>query len=453
MKKLLSLLVLVLLVVPSMVFAEDAPNILKGNITVKRTCYQNIHEYYEFYSILQITDVTYNSDGKVDKFNFYALNDSVTSILANVKDSNGNPAFYIAPIDGPGPIYVRVLSTDFDPVALAKELIAKEAYSSRYLNVMYSQSAEFDCPFGYIIITSSSDTEPSVMPFLDDLTFKPKYVASSFNLVFDNDPLNSEEYQAQINEVIPHTITVNNLKNKTSEMIVIYLGYEEIIDKKVEMYLVKEDGTKELLDNSKFINALTEEDINITFNKDFTTKIDASDKVEIKFNAKLLTELNTRFSTAVSLYTGSNNYHQLEIKRIYYSDHRIYFANEEVNPVVFKGTFKILDKDNNDITKIITGNDTIEVNDYFFDVVGLKPGKYILKTVENNSGYNIPNNVEFEVLNQYYSENFITLSRSGIVDLPLTGGTGTTLLISLGSIFTILAIALLITKYKFVKEN
>ena len=60
MKKLLSLLVLVLLVVPSMVFAEDAPNILKGNITVKRTCYQNIHEQYDFYSILQITVSKYS---------------------------------------------------------------------------------------------------------------------------------------------------------------------------------------------------------------------------------------------------------------------------------------------------------------------------------------------------------------------------------------------------------
>ena len=154
-----------------------------------------------------------------------------------------------------------------------------------------SDTLETNIPFGYVVIQSEFSTTPGLVLFTEDMVYEPKYVATTIESYIDEDYEGTNNYQAEINEEVTQSVVISNLKNKTNDRVELYLMGQKLVNNDVKAYLVKEDGTKTLLDKENYYCDIEKESeqsdiIRLSFRKDFNTTLDETDKILVKYKTE-----------------------------------------------------------------------------------------------------------------------------------------------------------------------
>ena len=474
MKKLVNILLVLAMVlgmIPTMVNAEKSYNTNDGKITIKSA---KENQVYKIYEVLKLE--SFDSDKRA-----YAY--KATEAWERFINSAGIKGTYVN-VDAQG--YVTWVPAK-DNEAGAAEFAAKAlAYAQDETNNITATATkesgnnttvEFTgLNLGYYLVDSSLGALCGLTTTAKEVTIHEKNTAGDMKKEVKIDAVNyGESNTASIGDTIEYKIEVT-------------------IGKGAETYTLTDllDESLTLDVNSISVTAPNVTDfatINTTATNDYTFKvvIDGSKlaegtEVTITYSAVLNEKAKKVNNNKATLVYGNNNKIEKETKTYTYEFDLI--KTDSSNVLLDGAKFRLYDAatGGNEIkvilideadhiyrvaTKAENAAEAITVTDGKATIFGLGNGTYYLEETKQPEGYNkLASRVEVKVENAdnkattETADNVIKYVRGGVrvinyngTVLPTTGGLGTTLFITIGSLVALMAAVVLVTNKRMANEN
>ena len=425
-------------------------------------------EDYSLYQMLKIAsfDVDENNSGKVSYIvdsNWYDFFSKGT-YAANFDVTNATPN---------GEHYVIVKSTPTDMRQFAKDALAYAKNNKiAPVNTKTATSTTVEWTglvLGYYLSESTVGVVCSIDSTLPNVIISEKNELPSIDKVMSG---TVKVNNGSIGDVIDYTITINNVGGKKNvkvidtitEGLTYYDMENSFVVKNGATTLVKDtDYTLVISGNTFTINLLN----TTTMNKDSVITI----KYKAQINEKSLT--NTANQNEADLYYGKNTKVEGTSTSTYTYGFKIHKTNgtealegakfklydsatsgNEIKVVFVKTENNVnyyrvaMASESASATEIVAGNAVID---------GLALGTYYLEETFAPEGYNkLASRVQISL--SVNDDGTFTYGNQEIINttgavLPSTGGIGTTLFITIGSLMTVVAGIVLITKFRLSKEN
>ena len=471
MKKLVNILLVLAMVlgmIPTMVNAEKSYNTNDGKITIDPA---KENQVYNIYEVLELE--SFDSDKKA-----YAYK-AATEAWKTFINSNGIKGVYVN-VDAQG--YVTWVSG-----ASAAEFAAKAlAYAKDETNNIAATATkesgnnttvEFTgLNLGYYLVDSSLGALCDLTTTAKEVTIHEKNTVGDMKKEVKIDAVNyGESNTASIGDTIEYKIVVK-------------------IGKGAETYTLTDllDESLTLKDNSISVTAPNVTDfatINTTATNDYTfkvviegSKLAEDTEVTITYSAVLNEKAKKVNNNKATLVYGNNNKIEKETKTYTYefdliktdssnvlldgAEFRLYDAATGGNEI------KVIFDEANHIYRVATEAEkdaavAITATNGKATIFGLGNGTYYLEETKQPEGYNkLASRVEVKVENAdnkattETADNVIKYVRGGVrvinyngTVLPTTGGLGTTLFITIGSLVALMAAVVLVTNKRMANEN
>lgn len=446
----------------------------------------------ETYKAYKVFDVTNSGDN----YAYTIAKDSVwKDVIANYKDENGMVVFTLTPSANNS----NVLVVTFD-----KDTFTDGAHFAKYLSesipdaaVCTTKTAESDGELvfddmgtGYYFLDTSLGSLCSLDTTIDTVTVREKNTIPGLTKELVGSDKDEDSQTATVGEVIDFKIAVTDSKG-TDKKITVHdtmsagltldntsfkvFTTEKVNDEDVDVEVATDNysiSTENITDGCTF---------HVEFTEDYVTELDENDVVYITYSA-VVNEEAAKVTEGGTVLEGANNAAYSEYSKqtteedevkVYTYKFDIVKTTKDAN-VLTGAKFKLYDaatagneiavvKVENGIYRVAEDDETgVEIEAGSVEIRGLGNGKYYLEETEAPAGYNIlTERKEFEIKdsdndatvtdNVYISGGLQVINNAG-VELPSTGGMGTTIFYVLGSIMALGAGVLLVTK-KRVGEN
>ena len=477
MKKLVNILLVLAMVlgmIPTMVNAEKSYNTNDGKITINPA---KENQVYKIYEVLKLE--SFDSDKGAKGAYAYKATEAWKTFI----NSAGIKGVYVN-VDAQG--YVTWVPAK-DNEAGAAEFAAKAlAYAKDETNNIAATATkesgnnttvEFTgLNLGYYLVDSSLGALCGLTTTDKEVTIHEKNTAGDMKKEVKIDAVNyGESNTASIGDTIEYKIVVK-------------------IGKGAETYTLTDllDESLTLKDNSISVTAPNVTDfatINTTATNDYTfkvviegSKLAEGTEVTITYKAVLNEKAEKVNNNKATLVYGNNNKIEKETKTYTYEFDLI--KTDSSNVLLDGAKFKLYDAatGGNEIkvilideanhiyrvaTKAENAAEAITVTDGKATIFGLGNGTYYLEETKQPEGYNkLASRVEVKVENAdnkattETADNVIKYVRGGVrvinyngTVLPTTGGLGTTLFITIGSLVALMAAVVLVTNKRMANEN
>lgn len=330
---------------------------------------------------------------------------------------------------------------------------------------------------GYYLVDSSlgalcglNTTNPSA-----EIQEKNSETTVDKKIIENNTPVS--ENDASIGDTIYYetTITVGT----GAEKYVLYDKMEEGLTLNVDSIKVYLNNTEVASANNYTISTTTTGyTFVITFEETFTKALKTNDKIVVRYSAVLneKAEISTDSNDNTTYLTYGDNNKTEEITTKTYTYEFDLVKTKSDNTLLDGAEFELKDLDGNKISlvrlengnyRVAMVNDnnittTIVVNGGVVTISGLKDGTYFLEETKAPDGYNklsseisvviSGSNLEATITNDAWTSGGIQVVNTTGSILPSTGGIGTTLFITIGSLLVIGFGVLLVTKLRLAKS-
>ena len=471
MKKLVNILLVLAMVlgmIPTMVNAEKSYNTNDGKITIDPA---KENQVYNIYEVLELE--SFDSDKKA-----YAYK-AATEAWKTFINSNGIKGVYVN-VDAQG--YVTWVSGASAAEFAAKALAYAQDEANNIAATATKESGnnttvEFTgLNLGYYLVDSSLGALCDLTTTAKEVTIHEKNTAGDMKKEVKIDAVNyGESNTASIGDTIEYKIEVT-------------------IGKGAETYTLTDllDESLTLDVNSISVTAPNVTDfatINTTATNDYTfkvviegSKLAEDTEVTITYSAVLNEKAKKVNNNKATLVYGNSNKIEKETKTYTYEFDLI--KTDSSNVLLDGAEFKLYDAatGGNEIkvilideanhiyrvaTKAENAAEAITVTDGKATIFGLGNGTYYLEETKQPEGYNkLASRVEVKVENAdnkattETADNVIKYVRGGVrvinyngTVLPTTGGLGTTLFITIGSLVALMAAVVLVTNKRMANEN
>lgn len=353
------------------------------------------------------------------------------------------------------------------------------------------ETAKFEVPSGYYLLESPKGKLATFVDVNPEVTINEKNIYPVVDLLVNDGKKLSNNMDITLGDRINYVINVELSKGIND-----YLYIEDVPDTgiRVDTSSIEVEGCDEedyqiLLDNFQNSKAA----FAIKFNKDFLNSVDDDDtKVQILFSADSTNLMEVKaigipvrnHVEYVFYESGSKNFDSANVyiwrfniySRFYTEDEKrqdlpnvhyhVSKSNDGSNPISFVDT-------GDKYYRVATSDDSVEdkTTDLFnpsddnpvIQLSGLDSGKYYVFIDEIPYGYskitNPPVEVEVKYTYDESDDSFVFSTPKVYVDyllsafnLPSTGGSGTTILITIGLVTFILSLSIIITKLR-IKNN
>ena len=466
MKKIISYVLVFLVSVFSIVNVNA--DTTKGSITINSTI---VNETYKIYKVLELE--TYD---KVNNHYIYRANSNWESFL---NDANFGGKYLTVQHENGDDYYVwkeGASAKEFSEIAL--KYANDNGISETKKATATSTQVVFDnLDLGYYLVDSSlgslcnlTTTNPNAT-IVEKNTVIPKLKKE---VKEDSTGGFGKVNDATISDTVEFRSTITTGAGYKNYVLYDLLSNGLTLQKDSFKVYIEKDNTKTLVDASNYnVNTTSTNDytFTVTFKNDFIALQPNSTKLVVYYNATLnkdaVVEGNGNPNETYLKY-GDNNKTEKDSTVTYTYAFDLKKTNKE-NTLLDGAEFKLEDKSGNEIKVVlkdavnniyrvaVDGETGVLIKAGSATIEGLDRDSYLLEEITNPVGYNKLTSPEEIKINGFENDTYERVSISVInytgTELPETGGIGTALFITCGSILVIGFGLLLVTKLRLYKEN
>ena len=467
LKKFFSILLVALIAMTSSVLPVNAlksTSTTKGSITIDNAVKG---EDYSIYQMLKIAsfDVDDNREGKVsyivDKYwyDFFATG----SYASNFDVTNATPS---------GEHYVILKSAPSDMAQFAKDALAyataNDISASSTKNATTTSVEWENLELGYYLVESTVGVVCSIDSTIPNATIKDKNKLPSIDKVMTG---NVKTNNGSIGDIIDYTITINDIAGKKNVKVIDTIT-EGLTYYDMDNSFVVKNGDTTLVKDADYTLVVSGNTFTLNLLK--TTTMNKDSVITITYKAQIIEKSVTNVPNIneADLYYGNNTKVEGIPTKTYTYGFKIHKTDGTLN--LDGAKFKLYDAATrgNEIkvvlVKTVDGvnyyrvataseqNSAVQIEAGKAVIDGLAEGTYYLEETFAPEGYNkLAARVSVQVST---TDGVFSYQDKGVVNttgtvLPSTGGMGTVLFITVGSLLTLIAGIVLITKFRMVKEN